>query len=203
MPIKALAIVSDSEQPLKYRYEAIIDYMLANPQLKLGEIADLIGVTQPWLSQIINSDGFQSRYSQRRFTYNNHQEQALSAKLYDMADKASDRVLDELDKGENCDASFALDAATRSLRAIGFGAPPSKGALAVEVTAVASDGVNSETLAIARQAIANQSVVMTRVVERVEVSPSDRSEEGRVFEQSPSVEAHNEIEGEKEEGTGL
>jgi hypothetical protein len=105
--IKSLVNATDPEQPLKYRYEAIIDYMFSNPQAKLGEIAEMIGCTQPWLSQIVNSDGFQARYAQRRMTFGQEQERVLSSKLYDMADRASERVLVELDKGEECDANFA------------------------------------------------------------------------------------------------
>ena len=185
---RSLEVVKDPEQPLRYRYEAIIDYMLANPHLTQGQIADLIGCTQGWLSQVISSNGFQARYAERRHALSQEQERLLSHKIYDMASKASDRVIAELDKGEDCDAGFALDAATRALRAIGMGAPPSKQGQETLPAPPAGD-VNSETLRLARHAIERQSMIMTRVTERVEISPDTGHSNGRVVEGSALVEA--------------
>jgi hypothetical protein len=199
MSIKSLTVVTDPEVALKHRYEAIIDYMLTNPHMKQQEIALMIGCTGPWLSQIINSNGFQARYQIRRLELGKDQERSITARIFEMADKAADRVLSELDKGEECDANFALDASSRALRAIGFGAPQSgKGGLSLVGAGHAEvhgrDGeVSSETLRIAREAIAKQSVVMTRITERVEVSPSTGNQDSRDISHPANVYPNAEI----------
>lgn len=192
MPPKSLAVV-DSESPIKYRYEAIIDYMLANPNMKQGEIARELGYTQAWFSQIVTSDGFRSRYSARRIALNEEQERQISAKLVDMANKASDRVIEELNKGEDCDASFALDAATRALRSIGFGAPVGRPAHAqgsppaLGSNDASPDAATAETLRLARQLVSEKAVTMTRVTERVEISSDPGGQDGRVIEGQATV----------------
>lgn len=197
MGIQRLAVVVDPEQPLHYRYEAIIDFMLSNPHMKQGEIAAHIGCTQPWLSQIINSDAFQARYAKRRHALNQEQERQISAKIYDMANKASDRVIQELDRGEECDAGFALDAATRALRSIGFGAPVGRppNVAVQEAQTEAAEGVGAETLRLAREAIQKQSIVMTRITERVEVSSDSGDQVGGAVEDGPVVREAQTFEG--------
>ncbi len=198
--IKALQRTDDGgELALKYRYEAIIDYMLANPHMRQGQIALEVGCTQAWLSQVVTSDGFQARYNVRRQQLNEEQERSVSARLFDIADKAAERVVQELDKGDDCDAGFALDAQTRALRAMGFGAP--KGGNGQEASkAVASDGVGAETLKLARDAIASQSVTMTRVTESVEISSGDRVEDSRVIEAESCLGPNEKVQGEEKEG---
>lgn len=203
---KELAVVLDPEYPLSYRYEAIIDHMLANPQLKQYEIAEAIGCTPAWLGQIIKSDGFKARYAQRRIQFNEETNLRLTAKLVDIADKSADRVLAELRKGDECDAGFALDAATRALRSIGFGAPVGRPAHEKpEAPKAPNDGVSAETLALARQAIEHGSVRMTRVTESVEVSTNPRAEDGRVLEGAATVPSEDaeEAHREEEEGQGV
>lgn len=48
------------------RHEAILDYLLANPDKKLRDVAKQFGVSQPWLSSIIHSDAFQSKLEIRK-----------------------------------------------------------------------------------------------------------------------------------------
>ena len=53
-------------QSLSIRHEDILNFVLANPQMKLGDVALLHGVTQPWLSTVIHSDCFQAKLSERQ-----------------------------------------------------------------------------------------------------------------------------------------
>jgi len=47
---------------LSIRHEAIMEWLIANPQKKLRECAATFGVSQAWLSCIVHSQAFQSRY---------------------------------------------------------------------------------------------------------------------------------------------
>lgn len=47
---------------LSPRHDAIMEWLIANPELPKAECARVFGVTQAWLSTIIHSDAFQSKY---------------------------------------------------------------------------------------------------------------------------------------------
>ncbi len=48
------------------KHEEIMNFMLANPILPVGEVAAHFGVTFPWLSTIIHSDAFQDRLKKKQ-----------------------------------------------------------------------------------------------------------------------------------------
>ena len=48
--------------------EAILDWLLLNPRESQGDCAAFFGVTESWLSVIVNSDCFQARLLERRMT---------------------------------------------------------------------------------------------------------------------------------------
>jgi hypothetical protein len=51
---------------ISYTHDAVIDFIIANPQASQGHIASTFGYTQAWMSTIINSDAFQARLRSRR-----------------------------------------------------------------------------------------------------------------------------------------
>lgn len=51
---------------ISYTHDAVIDYIIANPQASQGNIASTFGYTPAWMSTIINSDAFQARLRSRR-----------------------------------------------------------------------------------------------------------------------------------------
>jgi len=162
-----------SNEPLPYKYEAIIDLMLAKPQMKKSELAERLGLTLPWLSQIINSSGFRARYNERRREYNAELDGRLTARLYEMAEKGMARVVEKLDDDEAVDERFALEASTRALRALGYGTKPAQGQV---VLSEGAPPVSQETLEAARKTI----MEVTRVTEKftVEVPAGEVSQPG-------------------------
>lgn len=135
----------DPTRPLNYKYEAIIDYMILNPQKDKGEIAQDLGFTAPWLSTLTSSDAFIARYSFRREQWAGEMEGKVQAQIFEMAEKAAKRVIQELEK-EDCDAQFALEASTRALRGLGFGSPKSQPAVHLTQTNVHVDRRNQVEL---------------------------------------------------------
>lgn len=53
-------------QKVGYTHEALIDLMIARPELMQKDLATHFGYTEAWLSQIISSDAFQVRLAERR-----------------------------------------------------------------------------------------------------------------------------------------
>lgn len=54
--------------PAKMRpwHELVIDMIIANPTLKQGEIAKMVGRSQTWLSIVMNGDMFKARLAERK-----------------------------------------------------------------------------------------------------------------------------------------
>lgn len=52
-------------QKVSIKHEAIMDYLIANPHHKLGIVAEHFGVSQAWLSVIINSDVFKVKLKEK------------------------------------------------------------------------------------------------------------------------------------------
>ncbi len=52
-------------QSVSVKHDAILDFMLVNPGMKLYRVAAHFDVTQAWLSVIIHSDAFQARLAEK------------------------------------------------------------------------------------------------------------------------------------------
>lgn len=56
---------SASIKKVSSKHEAILQFMIGNPTLKMSEVAAHFGVTPAWLSTIVHSDAFQNQLSRR------------------------------------------------------------------------------------------------------------------------------------------
>jgi hypothetical protein len=48
------------------KHEAIMDFLLAHPMIKIGDVARHFGMTAAWMSTVIHSDGFQMMLKQKQ-----------------------------------------------------------------------------------------------------------------------------------------
>lgn len=114
--------MADSVQikEVNHWHQAIADMMLANPDMKKRDIAAQLGRTPAWLSAVIHSDAFVAYYEARRVQYNQELHQNTVVKLYNVAQKAIERVDEALDD-KDLDPRYALDAKDRALEKLGFG----------------------------------------------------------------------------------
>ena len=53
-------------QKVNYTHEALVELMVAHPELNQNELAKYFGYTPAWLSTIVCSDAFQAKLAQRR-----------------------------------------------------------------------------------------------------------------------------------------
>ncbi len=118
------ALIPIMGEKVDYRYEAIIDFMLANPHMKRYQIAEALKYTAAWFSTITSNDAFKVLYAKRREAYNVEFHESTVHKLYEVAQEAADVVLEKLKEPE-CPADLAVDSMTASLKSLGFGAPKS------------------------------------------------------------------------------
>jgi len=136
-------------QKLSTRHIDILNYLIANPMVKLGDVAAHYGMTQPWLSQVIHSDAFQRMLKERQDDVFHHTVLPLKEKLTALAhqalDKLSDRVAAETDTKE------VREVATSALDRIGFS--PKSGPQAPAGNTLVLINVERERLAKARALI--------------------------------------------------
>ena len=104
---------------LTHRHLSIMDYMLANPRLTLGELALYFGVTPAWLSTVRNSDLFRARMHERRRDMEQEAAMGINTRMVDMANSWITE-LEEALKDEEIDVCIKLDTTKMALEAIGF-----------------------------------------------------------------------------------
>lgn len=129
-----LSLVSQPQrwQPTKisWWYDAIIDLMMANPQMTKKEIAEQLSCTPAAIYMITNSDIFKARFAQRRDALNSTLDGAIHSKLLAVADKSLGIIADILDKKRDAIPLPQLESLTdKVLSRLGYGAqtaaPPS------------------------------------------------------------------------------
>lgn len=135
---------------LSHRHLAIMDWMLANPEKKLGECAEFFKVSAAWLSTVINSDLFQARFAERRNVMEAHQHARISQKLLDMTEDGLGAMHDSL-RDDEVDPKTKHDMTRTALEAIGILGKRGGGVqVNVDARPVDPHTVDAEVLAAAR-----------------------------------------------------
>jgi len=76
------------------KHEAILNYLLANPLVKMGDVAEHFRVSRGWLSLIIHSDVFQRKLRERQDIHFDHSILPAMEKVQLVADMALDRMIE-------------------------------------------------------------------------------------------------------------
>lgn len=108
---------------LSNRHEAILEYMIANPTRKLGEVAAEFDVTPAWLSVLIHSDTFQEQLRKKRDEVFHPAALTLQERLTGMAHLALDKLGEEIDNGKVSPA-LLLETSNSVLDRLGYGTKP-------------------------------------------------------------------------------
>ncbi len=194
-----------SIQKLNYRHEAIISFMISHPDMKQGEIASALGISEAWLSTIKRSDMFRREYKRRMNIHHEELDTQVREKLYKVGIKALDRVdeaLEEVDEDGHyvVDPRFALDAKDKALARLGFGT--SKGATAGN-TDIPNSHATGEDLEAARKLLDAASQYNSTIKEQNEervINPQEGSDYGENCQEGGYV-LGQEVEGESPESS--
>ncbi|MCH7908737.1 MAG: hypothetical protein IIB38_03875 [Candidatus Hydrogenedentes bacterium] len=118
---------------VRYRHEAIADLMLENPQMRQNAIALQLNFTQPYLSTIVNSDGFTEYFALRRIRHEEklsehvltRDDRTIREKTESVASLALDAIEAKITvQGGNLPLKELNETAGRTLTALGFGSAP-------------------------------------------------------------------------------
>lgn len=171
-------------------YEKIIDLMLANPDVRLQDIAAAVRKSPTTISMIINSDMFKAAYNQRRSQFTQAHDLALLNKTQKLANATLDSILAVVEKKKDTVPLSQLMALNdTAMNRLGYGVPKEghMGGVTVNVGATTNvtlpPAVTREQLEEARMAV-RQTQAM-----RLLPAPAELPPEANVPEQPiPSLE---------------
>ena len=123
---------------LSHTHEAVMNWMLLNPDRSLRECADHFGYTQSWLSTLIHSDIFQARLAERQEGIRVRIADSIPQKMRMAADIGVEKLATALEKSE--DPDFILDATDKLLHRLGYAPSRSAG---TPIAQVAPGGVQN------------------------------------------------------------
>jgi hypothetical protein len=136
---------------IRLRHQAIADWLIANPDRSQGECAQAFGITQAWLSVIVNSDIFREYLQQRLNEVSTPVMFTLREKLMGVAHRAVEKLGAAVDNSQ--DPEFILEAADKTLHRLGYA--PTRGPAAAPTTVTNQQNniyvVDRETLDGARR----------------------------------------------------
>lgn len=105
-----------------YTHDALIDAILANPEMTQRQFAGIFGYSETWLSIVMNSDAFKEKLVERREEV---VDPILKATIQDrlnaVANKSLDNILQSM-HDKPADMKTATKALELTTRALGFGA---------------------------------------------------------------------------------
>jgi hypothetical protein len=100
------------------RHEAILNCLIMNPTMSRAEMARQFGVSQSWLSVVINSDVFQAKLRERQDEVFSVATETITSKLTRLAELSLDRLTDIIPVER--DVTNLRDAAKLALEGLGF-----------------------------------------------------------------------------------
>ena len=117
--------ISDQITKVSPKHEAILTFLVANPQMKRGDVARHFGVSQSWLSVIINSDAFQAKLRERQDEFFDTATAPIKAKLDTLANLALDTMIERVEVEPN--SSEIREMAKMALDRLGYAPQNSQG----------------------------------------------------------------------------
>lgn len=117
-------------QSVRWWHEAIIEWMLQNPDKPQRELAIAFGRSEAWISTIIHSDAFQAVYRERRDAHFARASTSVVQKAEALAHVALDALTDKISANPQAQTPKELrETSEMCMKALGFTARADKGAM--------------------------------------------------------------------------
>lgn len=113
------------------KHEAIMNFLLANPRVKMKEVAQHFQVTQPWLSSVVHSDAFQRMLREKQECFFDTSVLPAMDKVNSAAEMALDRMLELIPLEDDLAKLNAV--ADKALNRLGYGTNTTAPSVNVEV----------------------------------------------------------------------
>ena len=126
---RTLAIMAKSVQIIKLNelHDALIEFMIVNPNAGLRITSEHFGLSQSWLSIIKNSDAFKALYDSKRDDHFSRLSTTLVEKIQGLAevgiDELTKRIEEENEDTPPISTPVLRDVTSTALKSLGFGQP--------------------------------------------------------------------------------
>lgn len=107
---------------LKPKHEAIMDWILTNPERPLRDAAEAFGVSQNWISFLVNSDLFSARLRERRAQIEGLIGHTIVDRLKVVAHMGLGSMIDRMERGVASERMI-VDATRMALQSLGYTTP--------------------------------------------------------------------------------
>jgi hypothetical protein len=118
-------------QRISHTHDQIMNWLIENPHLSLGECAVYFNYSQCWLSQIIHSDCFQAKLKERQNDVFVRCAQDIPEKMRGLADVVLEKLGTAVEK--SVDPEFILDTFDKTMHRLGY-APNTSRAVMLQPT---------------------------------------------------------------------
>lgn len=145
--------MADSDQiaSIRPRHEAIMTHLVANPEMRMQDVALVFGVTPSWLSVVVNSDIFQAKLAERQDQFFSVAAEGVANKLNTLAKLTLDKMIEKAPLTE--DAHDLRENAKLALDRMGYGVSQSPVPAGLTQNNTINIGVSPELLAQARERV--------------------------------------------------
>lgn len=110
-------------EKLNWWHSAIIDWMLENPDLQLGDCADYFRKSRGWISVVIHSAAFVDLLEQRKLMHSHMVSMTITEKLEGIAHQSAEsleKAMKQQEDAELMSVGCARDTLEMSLKALGY-----------------------------------------------------------------------------------
>ena len=155
-PLKSTESAKDALGRVRYSHDALIDYILVNPQATQNEIAKAFGYTVPWISRIMCSDAFLARLAERKEDLVDPMIiSSLEDKMHGAVARSFDILIEKLDQphiaNSQMGTELALKVADLGGKLLGYGARADKTPAVQQNFVVLTPGKNASAAEWAQQ----------------------------------------------------
>lgn len=152
---------------MRISHELILNWLVLNPEKTQGDCAQHFGITEAWLSVVINSDVFKARWEQRKAFMADQTDKLMIAQARGVVSEGLQK-LEKLVK-DSQDPAFVLQTTDKLMGRLGFGHKPA--GMQVQLTQN-NLLVDAATVAAARASILSAAVSKTDdTPETLDVTP--------------------------------
>jgi predicted transcriptional regulator len=115
--------VATGIEKVRYSHDAMIDIIIATPWVRQKELAQRFGLTQAWVSQVVNSDSFKKRLEERKNELVDPSiVQSIEEGFQGLCRMSMSVLMEKLEAAP--DPKIAVQTLNVAARALGFGARP-------------------------------------------------------------------------------
>lgn len=160
---------------LSHTHQAIMAFMVENPEVPLDKVAAKFGYTQGWLSQLIHSSLFQAELHYKQDVHFGEAALSVKDRITEAAHQSLARINERVQSGV-VSTDTLVDIAEMALKNLGYGAPKAAPQAVINNNTYVNQPVDRTILAEARATMQQRAPLTLEHQPHEPTSPVDRGE---------------------------